>query len=157
MKSIYKIKSIKNIIYLVIFFMISTLYSKHSLAENVGQLRITNNCRHRIKIAIMVFRWVGCPARGGPCEVHYEDGWWYADPYRTINLASDDVPIMINSSSYTTVNYYAESVDGSNWVWKGTDSIITATNPRLFLPNGSRLPYKAARVRGSHEVTLTCN
>ena len=119
-------------------------------------LRIRNGCSHPIRIAVEYIRNKECPPQGGDCFDYYEGGWWHFEPGESAALTDNGEDLLIYPPD-TQLGIYAESTDGSNLVWRGRQSIITMNNPRLFLRDGSPLPYtEGGKVNSESVRTLTC-
>ncbi len=71
-------------------------------------IKLTNECKHPVRLAIHYIDTKG---------VWKTDGWWNFTKGESNFLASNNG--MRLSTNKSTLYYYAETTDNSNYVWKG--------------------------------------
>ena len=97
----------------------------------------TNRCQHPIRLAIYY------EDRSGQWRA---EGWWVFAPSQSANLASaDDKRLKSNNGVWY---FYAETTDGSRWVWAGDKDVYL---------NGRKLTMKKRTdMEGDNNWSTTC-
>jgi uncharacterized membrane protein len=99
--------------------------------------KFTNGCRHPVRLSIRYLDTSGA---------WKSDGWWRFEPGETGNLSSDDGLLRSNNSFWY---YYAETTNGSELEWRGTEKTKVGTR---------EVPMrKAVDNEGDSEWSVTCN